>query len=169
MGMTTRQMAETLCALTPPVCKIMQCPAVTQAINNHHHSNKYNHHLNQFNNKQLNKLINNHHHLIHLFIISMQIINNNFQMSLVLKQFSEATKDFQTPVEYYQKWEQIIEKITSENCNIKAIFGAVFGESYLAPLASCREKAEEKAAEEAAEATVEPPTSVKSSCKRFRL
>lgn len=30
--MTTRQMAETLCALTPPVCKIMQCPAVAQAM-----------------------------------------------------------------------------------------------------------------------------------------
>lgn len=49
----------------------------------------------------------------------MGVGNHLLVHELLEKQFSEATKDFQTPVEYYQKWEQIIEKITSENCNTR--------------------------------------------------
>jgi len=41
----------------------------------------------------------------------MGVGNHLLIHELLEKQFSEATKDFQTPVEYYQNWEQIIEKL----------------------------------------------------------
>ena len=42
---------------------------------------------------------------------SMGFGNHLLIHKLLEKQFSEATKDFQAPWEYYENWEQIIEKL----------------------------------------------------------
>ena len=41
----------------------------------------------------------------------MGVGNHLLIHELLEKRFSEATKDFQTPVEYYKNWEQIIERL----------------------------------------------------------
>ena len=63
---------------------------------------------------------------------------------------AEATVEAQAPCHE----EAPVKVLTADE--VKAIFGAVFGESYLAPLASCLEKAEEKAAEAPAEEPAAP-------------